>query len=119
MARRTGPTNYQLQMLIAELEPKARENRFWKRIVEDLQKPSRQRRTVNVYKINQYAQDGDVVMVPGKVLSVGELHKKIQVAAINFSAEARKKITEAKGKVLTIRELAQLHPDGKNVRILG
>jgi len=41
------------------------------------------------------------------------------VAALLFSAEAKKKIEAAKGKVLSISELLQQNPEGKNVRILG
>ncbi len=119
MVRLTGPTNYELQALLAQLEPKARQSRFWKRITQELHKPSRQRRVVNVYKIDKYAQEGEMVIVPGKVLSVGELHKKIDVAAINFSAGAKEKIMQAKGRALTISELLQENPQGKKVRILG
>jgi|SRR3989338_2157664 len=117
--RRTGPTNYQLQNLLKELEPKAVSSRFWKRIVTDLKKPSRQRRTVNVYKINKVASDGDTIIVPGKVLSVGDLTKKVNVAAVTFSTEAAKKIIDARGKIMTIEELLKQNPDGKKVRILG
>jgi large subunit ribosomal protein L18e len=117
--KRTGPTNYQLQQLVAELETKAVNSRFWKRVLKDLMKPARQRRTVNVYKIAKYAQEGETVLVPGKVLSVGDISKKVDVAAINFSDGARRKIESAQGKVLTIKELLQQNPDGKKVRILG
>ena len=119
MVRRTGPTNYELQTLITQLEPKARESKFWKRITEELNRPSRQRRVVNVYKIDKYAQDGEMVLVPGKVLSVGELHKKVDVAAVNFSTGAKEKITQAKGRAISIPELLHENPKGKNVRILG
>jgi large subunit ribosomal protein L18e len=114
-----GPTNFQLQQLLGELAPRAQESRFWKRIVSDLNKPSRQRRTINLYKINKYAKDGETIIVPGKVLSVGQLDKKVDVAAINFSEGARKKIIEAKGNVLSIKELLMKNPEGKKVRILG
>jgi len=114
-----GPTNYQLQNLLAELEVKAQQSRFWKKVVKDLNRPSRQRRTVNVYKIDRYARDGETVLVPGKVLSVGEISRPVAVAAVNFSAEAKRKIIEAKGKALSIKELLQSNPDGKKVRILG
>ncbi len=117
--KRTGPTNYQLQELIKVLESKARQSPLWKRVVEDLRLPTRQRRTVNVYKIEQYARKGETVLIPGKVLSVGDLHKEVSVAAWNFSAEAKRKIEAAKGKVLTIAELFEKNPDGKKVRILG
>lgn len=119
MVARTGPTNYELQNLLHQLELPARENRFWKRIREELNKPSRQRRVVNVYKIDKYAQNGETVIVPGKVLSVGELHKKVDVAAVNFSTGAKEKIAQAKGRALSIPELLRENPQGKKVRILG
>jgi len=119
MTRRTGPTNHQLKTLLAELEEKAKQNKFWNRVLKDLKKPARQRRTVNVYKINKSARDGETIIVPGKVLSVGDLTKKVDVAAFNFSLEAKRKIEEAKGKTLSIQELFQQNPEGKKVRILG
>ena len=114
---RTGPTNYQLQGLLTEL--KQQESNFWQRIASDLEKPTRQRRIVNLYKIDRYAQEGETIAVPGKVLSVGELSKKVDVAALSFSADARRKIEAAKGKVFSLRELAQKNPQGRGVRILG
>ncbi|PIN88028.1 50S ribosomal protein L18e [Candidatus Woesearchaeota archaeon CG10_big_fil_rev_8_21_14_0_10_32_24] len=114
-----GSTNYQMQVLLNELEPKAIESLFWKRVLKDLKKPSRQRRTVNVYKIDKYAREGEIILVPGKVLSLGEMSKKVDVAAFNFSGEAKKKIEKANGKIMTIRELLQQNPEGKKVRILG
>ena len=114
-----GATNYQLQNLLTELEVTARESRFWHRVVKDLKRPSRQRKTVNLYKIARYARQGETILVPGKVLSVGEITKPVEVAAINFSAEAKKKITAARGKAFSIKELFQQNPQGKKVRILG
>lgn len=119
MVKRTGPTNYQLQELLSQLESKAIENNLWKRVMKDLKKPSRQRSSINVYKINKFAREGETILVPGKVLSLGDLDKKVDVAAVNFSAEARSKIIAAKGKTFTIKELLQQNPDGKKVRILG
>ena len=113
-----GPTNYQIQVLLKELTPRARESGFWKSVLASLKKPSRQRSSVNVYKIEKYAQEGEMILVPGKVLSVGDLSKKVEVAALQFSAEARSKILNAQGSVLTIAELFEKNPDGKKVRIL-
>jgi len=87
--------------------------------MKDIKKPSRQRRTVNIYKINKSARDGETIVVPGKVLSVGDLSKKVDVAALTFSAEAKRKIEDANGKVMSITELLQNNPEGKKVRILG
>ena len=117
--KRTGPTNYEVQILLAELEVKARECKLWKRIVKDLNKSTRQKKIVNIYKINKFAREGETVIVPGKVLSVGDLTKKIDVAALNFSQGAKRKIEEAKGKTLSIKELLKQNPEGKKVRIMG
>ena len=119
MVKRTGPTNFQIQHLLEELQPKVKDSNFWRRVVKDLKKPSRQKRTVNVYKINKCAREGEIILVPGKVLSVGDITKKVNVAAMNFSTEARRKIEEANGKTMSIKELLQSNRDGKKVRILG
>jgi len=119
MVKLTGPTNYQLKELLFQLESKAFQNKFWNRVAEDLQKPTRQRRIVNVYKIDKFARDGETIVVPGKVLSVGNITKKVNVAAFTFSTEAKRKIETAKGKTFSIEELLKVNPEGKNVRILG
>lgn len=120
MVKRTGPTNYQLKLLIEELEKKAADSKvkLWGRLAKDLKKPSRQRRTVNVYKIDKWAREGETVVVPGKVLNLGELKKKVNVAAFCFSEAAKEKI-EKVGKVISIKELMETNPKGEKVRILG
>ena len=119
MVKRTGPTNYQVQLLLEELDKISLKSKFWKRIARDIRRPARQRRTVNIYKIERFAKDGEIIIVPGKVLSVGELKKKVDVAALSFSDDAKLKIVQAKGKIMSIKELLQQNPAGKNVRILG
>jgi large subunit ribosomal protein L18e len=112
--------NAQLQTLVRSLKRLGieQECKLWKRIALDLERPSRIRRMVNVYKINHYAKDGDVILVPGKVCGDGELTKKITVAAYQFSESARAKIAK-NGKVVSIPELMKAHPKGQKVRIIG
>ena len=73
---------------------------------------------MNIYKIDQHTRDGEIALVPGKVLSMGALTKKLTVAAFQFSQEAREKINGV-GKAITIQELVKENPAGKNVRIIG
>lgn len=113
----SGPTNYQTQELVKKLSGSS--SSFWKRIKKDLLKPTRQRRVVNLYKIEKAAKDGETIVVPGKVLSIGNVEKKLTVAALMFSSEAKRKIEGANGKIMTLSELFAKNPDGKNVRILG
>lgn len=90
----------------------------WKRVASDLEKPTRQRRIVNIFKLEKYCKDNDVVVVPGKVLGTGELNKKLTVAAYTFSGQALDKIS-AKGKAMSIKELVKMNPQGKRIKIMG
>jgi len=108
--------NPQTQTVIQEL--RAARTPLWKRVASDLMKPSRQRRIVNIFKIDAYAKDGEVIVVPGKVLGEGTLTKNVTVAAESFSDVAREKIN-AKGKAITLHELMASHPKGEKVKILG
>jgi len=110
--------NRQLGALITTLKRVAIEKQrpLWKRVASDLEKPSRQRRTVNLWKLDREAKDGETVIVPGKVLGDGELTKTFTVAAFAYSTEAKKKLDK---HALTIDELLKKQPDGKGIRIIG
>ena len=112
--------NSRAAALIQDLKKLAIEQdvKLWKRIATDLEKPTRQQRVVNVYKIDQHTKAGETVIVPGKVLGVGEMNHDVTVAALSFSEEAKEKIT-AKGKALSITDLMKANPKGANVKILG
>ncbi len=121
MVKRTGPTNPQLQELIVSLKKLSSESKasVWKRVASDLEAPTRNRRVVNLYKINLHAKDNEIIIVPGKVLATGDINKKVSVAAYTFSSNAREKIKNAKGEALSIPELIAKKPNVQNVRILG
>jgi ribosomal protein L18E len=51
---------------------------------------------VNLSEINEKAEEGDVVVIIGKVLSLGEITKKIKIRAISFSKQAEEKMKKEK-----------------------
>ncbi|MCC6015956.1 MAG: 50S ribosomal protein L18e [Desulfurococcaceae archaeon] len=118
--RRTGPTNYVLRKTIRVLRSYA--NRYnaaiWRYLAELLEKPARKRIVVNISKINRYTDDGDIIVVPGKVLGAGNLDHKVTVAAIAFSQQAIQKIKAAGGNVMHILELLQINPKGGNIKVI-
>lgn len=116
--KRTGPTNPIMQKTIAELH-KQKSAKLWKLVARELEKPTRKRREVNLSRIQRFAKANETVLVPGKVLAAGELHKKVNVAAWNFSAGAIAKIKAAGGKTITILELVKTNPKGTGVKLLG
>lgn len=114
--KRKGPTNPNLQELIKELKTLSIKEKvnIWKTIALELEKPTRRRRKVNLYKINKFTNENETALIPGKVLSVGSLNKEITVAAFQFSEAAKKKIPSA----ISIKELMHKNPKGKNIRII-
>ncbi len=79
----------------------------------------RKKITVNVAKINRYTLEGDTVVVPGKVLSLGSLSHTVVVAAYDFSDAAIEKIKNLGGEAISIEELAERNPKGKGLKIIA
>ena len=109
-----------LLLLIKDLKQESREAgvAIWRDIARRLEKPRRNWAEVNISRLERYASDGDVILVPGKVLGSGSLSKKLTVAAYGFSGGASEKIEKAGGRNLTIKELVQENPEGSGVRIM-
>ena len=114
-------TNPGLRALILDLKKKSWENEapIWRDIAKRLEKPTKARVVVNLSRIDRYANEGDTVLVPGKLLAAGAITKKVKVAAYHFSLAAMEKIEAAGGTCVGIDELAASDPQGTNVKILG
>lgn len=113
--------NKKLMELIAGLKEMSNKEdvAIWKRIASDLEKPSRSRRLVNIHRIQRNTKENDIIVVPGKVLSDGDIDHKVTVAAFKLSDKAAKKITSVGGKVLSIEELMNENKKGSKVKIIG
>ncbi|MEM0333426.1 MAG: 50S ribosomal protein L18e [Candidatus Aenigmatarchaeota archaeon] len=120
MTKPTGPTNPKLKELIGLLKKKWLETKkpLWKDLAERLSKPTRKRAEVNLGKINKYAKDGEIVIVPGAVLSGGEFERKLTIAAWRFSYKAKEKAEKAGSKCMSIEELIKVNPKGAKIRIM-
>ncbi|MCS7104572.1 MAG: 50S ribosomal protein L18e [Thermofilaceae archaeon] len=118
--KRIVSTNIHLRRLLHFLRKRAKENRapIWLRVAELLERPTRIRPEVNLSMINRYTNEGDVVVVPGKVLGSGVLDHKVTVAAYMFSKQARMKIETVGGRAISIPQLVEQNPKGSGVKIL-
>ena len=107
-------------MLIRFLRRAANEYKaeIWDYVADLLEKPTRQRVEVNVGKINRLTNDGDVVIVPGKVLGHGVLSKKVTIAAWSFSRGALEAIRRAGAEAVSIPELVRRNNRGSNVKVI-
>ena len=121
MSKRTGPSNPILMGLIVELKKRSSEQKanIWKRVASDLEKPTRQRRVVNLSRISRHTKENEVIIVPGKVLGAGDLEHKLTISAFQFSDGAKEKIEKVGAKIVPLLELSKSNPSGKRIRIIG
>jgi len=119
MVRRIGSTNQELRVLIRFLRRAANQYNapIWDYVAELLSKPTRRRVEVNLGRINRVAQDGDTIVVPGKVLGAGTLSKRVTVAAWSFSKRALEVLRNS-GEAITIPELVRRNSKGSGVRVV-
>ncbi|HII53989.1 50S ribosomal protein L18e [Candidatus Micrarchaeota archaeon CG08_land_8_20_14_0_20_49_17] len=78
-----------------------------RRLAALLNRPKRKGAGVNLWKIGKNSKQGDVVAVPGKVLSAGELSHSVTVAAFAFSAGAKQKLEKAGCKCIALSQLGE------------
>ncbi len=113
-------TNPQLIKTINYLYEASRKynSKIWKVVAKKLEKPSKNWAEINIGKIVKHLKEGEIALVPGKVLGMGQA-KKIEVAAWKFSKSAKEKIEKAGGKCYSLIEIVEKNPKGSNIRILG
>lgn len=119
--RQAKSQNPELLGVIRSLRKTAKANDapVWRDVADRLCAAKRSRVAVNISRLNRHTKEKETVVVPGKVLGAGRLEHPLIVAAFAFSADARAKITQAKGKCISISQLLEDIPKGDNVRIMG
>jgi large subunit ribosomal protein L18e len=107
MSRNVISTNIHKRKLIRQLEKLSdkTDKAIWENVSEILSRPRRKRVAVNIGKINRLANDGEIIIVPGKVLGGGLLEKKLVVIAESFSKTAWQKILDNGGKPYTLYDV--------------
>ena len=108
-----------MKELIISLQKAGREKKapIWTAVARSLNRPRRQARDVNVFDLDM--TPATEVIVPGKILGAGQLTRKLIVAAVTVSPQAREKITKAGGTVYTIQQMIEKNPTGKGVQVLA
>ena len=121
MKKNRGPTDPNLVDLVRYLRKASVSNEapIWRAISKKLGNSRKNRPSVNLSQINRFTKEGDIVIVPGKVLSSGHVSHKITIAAWKYSETALMKLGEAESTVVSIRELVNTNPKGTNIRIIA
>ena len=95
------------QKLVASLNQTSRKTKkiFWKNLANIIEKPTRNQVSININRLDKLAQKfkGKTIIVPGKILSMGELSVKTKIVAIEASTKATEKIN-AKGELILLKD---------------
>jgi|SRR3989344_307540 len=95
-----------------------KKNEKWLEVASTLSFPRRKRVNLNLEDIEKNSKENETILVPGKVLSQGEISKKIKIVALNFSGRAKEKLLKSKCEISTITEEIKKNPEAKGIRIL-
>ncbi len=113
--RITGPSNYYIRKLIRDLW-KTKIN-IWKKVSKKLSGPRQNRIKANLYRINKKTKKNDIIVVPGKILGMGELDHPLTIACLEYSKSVIKKIESSGSKIISIEELLAQNPKGSGVKV--
>lgn len=92
---------------------------LWKDVERRVLNSRKNRGEVNVDKLSKFTKNGDVVIVPGKVLGAGDLGHSVIICAYSISKLASMKISKAGGQILALTEFVEKYPHGSGVKLIG
>ncbi len=96
----------------------AKANDKWLKVASILTGSKRKKVNKNINAIEKETKEGETIVIPGKVLSMGESKKKIKIVALSFSEKAKEKLLSSKCQLSSILEEIKSNPDAKGIKIL-
>ena len=112
LKRKTSPN-------IVETIISGKKNNSWLKVANVISRPRRKKFAMNLDEINSEAKEGEVVVVPGKVLGRGDVSKKIKIVALDFSESTKEKLKKSKIEIVRLNDEIKKNPSAKGLKILG
>ena len=101
-----------------EIVRSALKQKAWSHIAQILSASTRSYSSVNLEEIDKATKAGDIVVIPGKILSSGELTKKVRICALGISSSAKDKLKETKSEFVSILDEIKKNPKAEGLKIL-
>lgn len=97
-------------VLIDQMKRLSKTKKVFGVVAKMLSKPKQQQITVNLNRLNRVTSENQTVIVPGKLLSLGEINHKLTVYAHRVSNAAKEKLTKAGCNVHDMNQLVADQP---------
>jgi len=111
IAKKTNP-------VLVETLQAARKNSAWSEVARLLAYPTRKYISKNLFEIDKETKAGDTVVIVGKVLSKGELTKKVRICSLSISEKAKEKLKPTKSEIVSILEEINKNPKAEGIKVL-
>ena len=96
----------------------ATKNPNWRQIADTVSRSRSNYSAVNLKDIDKNATEGDTIIVPGKILSQGEITKKIRLCALSISKEAKEKLKNTKSEFFHLMHEIKNNPKAEGIKIV-
>lgn len=103
---------------IIEIVRLALKQKAWHTIAQAVSNSTKNYSSVNLKEIERQTKMGDIVIVIGKVLSSGNLTKKIRICSLGISKEAREKLKESKSEFASIADEIKKNPKAEGIKLI-
>jgi len=71
----------------------------WNALAQILSRSTKKYSSINLWDIEKQTSAGDTIIIPGKVLSSGEVTKKLRICALSISEKAKEKTQSIKIRI--------------------
>ena len=90
----------------------------WTQLAKPLSGSNRNLPNINLEDVEEKASVGDIIIFPGKILSLGEITKKIRICALGISKLAKEKLKKTKSEYSSLLQEIKNNPKAQGIKII-
>ena len=90
----------------------------WLPIARILSGSTRKQAALNLSEIDKHSKAGDTIIIPGKVLSKGDLTKKLKICGLSISKQAKEKLRETKSEFIALLHEIKTNPKAEGIKLM-
>jgi large subunit ribosomal protein L18e len=96
----------------------ASKNPAWFKFAKLLSESTRKHSAVNLEQIDAQTSMGDTILVPGRVLGVGEITKKVRICSFGISKEAQENLKKTRSEWIHILDEIKRNPKAEGLKVI-